>query len=89
MAGARDEGNVLPSTKEELEGPAGQEADAKEGGFHTQLCYPTPGLSLAKSLHISPRICVLISIWKKDIDLKCFETYSDKIISKTMVGLTW
>lgn len=70
-------------------GAAGQSAVPKEGGFHTQLCYPSPGLSLAKSLHISPSISLLISKWNKDTSLKCFETYSAKIISKTMSGLKW
>lgn len=43
LAGARDEGNVLPSAKEGLGGAAGQGADPEEGGFLTQLCCASPG----------------------------------------------
>lgn len=87
LAGARDEGNVLPSTKERL--GLDMKVDSKEGGFHTQLCYPSPGWVWPSHCIFLRVFFLLISKWIKYTDLKCFETYLDQIISKTIVRLTW
>lgn len=63
----------------------GGKTDPEEGGFHAQLCYTSPGW-VWPSHFIFLQVSVLEK-WNKDIDLNCFETYSDKIISKTMGGI--